>query len=75
MSPMRSLVAPERGALLQWQFAGDQRVEERNGELHGNTEGVAGDFGLSDLQDAGCAYAGQFGVDVLDVPEGLSGAG
>jgi hypothetical protein len=42
--------------------------------VHGDSEMVAGHFGLSDLQDAGEVHGGPFGVEVRDVPEGLSSA-
>ena len=45
-----------------------------NGEADGDSERVAGDFGLSDLQDARQTYPGQFRVEVCDLPAGLSGA-
>ena len=46
-----------------------------NGELHGHIERVAGDFGLSALQDPGHADAGQFGAEVRDLRASLSSAG
>jgi len=51
------------------------RIDDGNGEAHGNSAKVAGDFGLSDLQDACQTYAGQPGLEVRDLPAGLSGAG
>jgi hypothetical protein len=68
-------VARVPDALIQWPVAWKCSVEERNGESHGDFEKIAGYFGLSDLQDARDAYAGQPGVEVRDLPAGLSGAG
>lgn len=51
------------------------RLEVGKEDVHGDSTGVAGDFGLSDLQDAGETHDGQQRVKVRDVPPDLSGAG
>ena len=51
------------------------RLEVGKGDTYGDSTGVAGDFGLSDLQDGGENDGGQHWVEVWDLPAGLPGAG